>query len=173
MIDSVGPSVIMFNKSDHVVMSDVSACGTCSFCRKQMYSHCIDGGWILGKMVDGTQLECECTPFANMSLYHLPKGANEEALVMLSDILPTGFECGVLNGNVAPGSTVAIVGAGPVGLAALLTAQFYSPASIIMIDLDDNRLAVAKKFGATATVNSSGGIAATFELCEQIVAARG
>ena len=173
VIDSVGTSVTLFKKGDHVLMSCVSACGTCSFCRKQMYSHCIHGGWILGNTIDGTQAEFVRTPFADMSLYHLPKGADEEALVMLSDILPTGFECGVLNGNVAPGSTVAIVGAGPVGLAALLTAQFYSPASIIMIDLDDNRLAIAKKFGATATVNSSGGIAATFELCEQIVAARG
>ncbi len=196
VIDSVGTSVTLFKKGDHVLMSCVSACGTCSFCRKQMYSHCIHGGWILGNTIDGTQAEFVRTPFADMSLYHLPKDADEEALVMLSDILPTGFECGVLNGKVAPGSSVAIVGAGPVGLAALLTAQFYSPASIIMIDLDDNRLAIAKKFGATSTINSSDGkaveavmnltnkagvdtaieavgIATTFELCQQIVAAGG
>src|SRR5665648_796872 len=128
-----------------------------------------------------------------MSLYPIPDGADEEALVMLSDILPTGFECGVLNGKVVPGSTVAIIGAGPIGLAALLTAQFYSPAEIIMIDLDDNRLEVAKRFGATATVNSTDGnalervmkmtgkrgvdtaieavgIPATFELCQKLVA---
>ena len=196
VIDSVGTSVTLFKKGDHVLISCVSACCTCSFCRKQMYSHCIHGGWILGNTIDGTQAEFVRTPFADMSLYHLPKGADEEALVMLSDILPTGFECGVLNGKVAPGSTVAIIGAGPVGLAALLTAQFYSPASIIMIDLDDNRLAIAKRFGVTAVVNSSDGktvekvmkltdkagvdtaieavgIPATFELCEQIVAAGG
>jgi len=196
VIDSVGASVTLFKKGDHVLMSCVSACGTCAFCRKQMYSHCIHGGWILGNTIDGTQAEFVRTPFADMSLYHIPKGADEEALVMLSDILPTGFECGVLNGKVAPGSSVAIVGAGPVGLAALLTAQFYSPATIIMIDLDPNRLAIAKKFGATDVIDSSDGkaakavmkltdkagvdtaieavgIPATFELCQQIIAAGG
>jgi len=129
-------------------------------------------------------------------LYHVPAGGDEEALVMLSDILPTGFECGVLNGKVQPGSTVAIVGSGPVGLAALLTAQFYAPADVIMIDLDNNRLEVAKRFGATAVVNSADGkaretvmkltdgrgvdtaieavgVPATFELCEQLVAPGG
>ena len=122
-----------------------------------MYSHCTTGGWILGNQIDGTQAEYVRIPHADTSLYPVPEGADEEALVMLSDILPTGFECGVLNGKVEPGSTVAIVGAGPIGLAALLTAQFYSPAEIIMIDLDDNRLQVAKRFGATATVNAAGG----------------
>ena len=119
-----------------------------------MYSHCTTGGWILGNTIDGTQAEYVRIPHADTSLYPIPAGADEEALVMLSDILPTGFECGVLNGKVQPGCTVAIVGAGPIGLAALLTAQFYSPAEIIMIDLDDNRLEVAKRFGATATINS-------------------
>jgi alcohol dehydrogenase len=196
VVESVGAAVTSFRKGDQVLMSCVSACGTCSFCRKQMYSHCIHGGWILGNSIDGTQAEFVRTPFAEMSLYHIPEGADEEALVMLSDILPTGFECGVLNGKVAPGSTVAIVGAGPVGLAALLTAQFYSPASIIMIDIDDNRLEIAKKFGATDVVNSAEekaaekvmeltgqagvdtaieavGIPATFELCQEILAAGG
>ncbi len=161
-----------------------------------MYSHCSTGGWILGNSIDGTQAEFVRIPHAETSLYRIPDGADEEALVMLSDILPTGFECGVLNGKVQPGSTVAIVGAGPIGLAALLTAQFYSPAEIIMIDLDDNRLEVAKRFGATAVVNSADGkaveavmkmtgaqgvdtaieavgIPATFELCEKIVAPGG
>jgi alcohol dehydrogenase len=162
-----------------------------------MYSHCENGGgWILGNTIDGTQAEYVRIPFADNSLYHVPKGADEDALVMLSDILPTGFECGVLNGQVKPGDTVAIVGAGPVGLAALLTAQFYSPAEIIMIDVDDNRLDVAKKFGATRTINSKDGrtiekvmeltnkkgvevaieavgIPATFELCEDILAPGG
>ena len=122
-----------------------------------MYSHCTTGGWILGNTIDGTQAEFVRIPHADTSLYPIPDGADEEALVMLSDILPTGFECGVLNGKVQPGSTVAIVGSGPIGLAALLTAQFYSPAEIIMIDLDDNRLEVAKRFGATSTVNSADG----------------
>lgn len=196
VIDSVGTWVTLFKKGDHVLISCVRACGTCSFCRKQMYSHCIHGGWILGNTIDGTNAEFVRTLYADMSLYHIPKGADEEALVMLSDILPTGFECGVLNGKVAPGPTVGIVGSGPVGLAALLTAQFYSSASIIMIDLDANRLAIAKRLGATAVVNSSDGkaaekvmkltdkagvdtaieavgIPATFELCQQIVAAGG
>ena len=196
IVDSVGPAVTAFKAGDHVLISCVSACGTCEFCRKQMYSHCTTGGWILGNTIDGTQAEFVRTPHADMSLYHIPKGADEEALVMLSDILPTGLECGVLNGQVQPGSTVAIVGSGPIGLAALLTAQFYSPARIIMIDLDDNRLAIAKKFGATDTVNSADGkavaavmaltdkrgvdtaieavgIPATFELCEKLVAAGG
>ena len=128
VIDSVGAAVTAFKPGDHVLISCVSACGTCEFCRKQMYSHCTTGGWILGNAIDGTQAEYVRTPHADMSLYHIPEGANEEALVMLSDILPTGFECGVLNGKVQPGSSVAIVGSGPIGLAALLTAQFYSPA---------------------------------------------
>ena len=196
IIDKVGPAVTDYKAGDHVLVSCVSACGKCVYCRKQMYSHCVHGGWILGNTIDGTQAEFVRTPFADMSLYHIPKGSDEEALVMLSDILPTGFECGVLNGEVAPGSTVAIVGAGPVGLAALLTAQFYSPAEIIMIDLDDNRLKTGMKFGATAMINSSDGkaleavmkmtgnrgvdtaieavgIPATFELCQQLVTAGG
>ena len=196
VIDKVGPSVTTFKVGDHVLISCISSCGKCEYCRRQMYSHCQNGGWILGHKIDGTQAEFVRTPFADTSLYPIPKGADEEALVMLSDILPTGFECGVLNGRVQPGSTVAIVGSGPIGLAALLTAQFYSPADIIMIDLDDNRLAVAKRFGATATINSSDGkavkavmkltnkrgvdtaieavgIPATFELCQQIVAPGG
>ncbi len=196
VIDSVGPAVTSFKPGDHVLISCVSACGTCAFCRKQMYSHCTTGGWILGNAIDGTQAEYVRTPHADMSLYHIPAGANEEALVMLSDILPTGFECGTLNGKVQPGCSVAIVGAGPIGLAALQTAQFYSPAQIIMIDLDDNRLQIAKRFGATDTVNSTDGkaveavmkltggagadtvieavgIPATFEMCESLVAAGG
>jgi alcohol dehydrogenase len=117
-----------------------------------MYSHCATGGWIPGNTIDGTRVEYVRIPHADTSLYSIPEDADEEALVMLSDILPTGFECGVLNGKVAPGGTVAIVGAGPIGLAALLTAQFYSPGMIFMLDLDENRLAVAMRFGATHTL---------------------
>jgi alcohol dehydrogenase len=196
IVDSVGAAVTAFKPGDHVLISCVSACGKCEYCRKSMFSHCTTGGWILGNTIDGTQAEFVRTPHADTSLYPIPADADEEALVMLSDILPTGFECGVLNGKVQPGSTVAIVGSGPVGLAALLTAQFYSPAEIIMIDLDDNRLEVARLFGATSTINSSDGTAmdivmamtgkrgvdtaieavgvpATFELCEQIIAPGG
>jgi alcohol dehydrogenase len=155
IVDKVGTAVTAFKPGDHVLISCVSSCGKFEYCRRQMYSHCVNGGWILGNKIDGTQAEFVRIPFADTSLYRIPAGAEEEAVVMLSDILPTGFECGVLNGKVAPGSTVAIVGAGPIGLAALLTAQFYSPAEIIMFDLDDNRLEVAKRFGATAAINSA------------------
>jgi alcohol dehydrogenase len=160
-----------------------------------MYSHCTTGGWILGNTIDGTQAQYVRIPHADTSLYHIPEGVDEDALVMLSDVLPTGFECGVLNGRIAPGSTVAIVGAGPIGLAALLTAQFYAPAETIVIDPDDNRLMVAKRLGATATVGANGksadavmkltegrgvdtaieavGVPASFATCEDIVAPGG
>jgi alcohol dehydrogenase len=127
-----------------------------------MYSHCENGGgWILGNTIDGTQAEYVRIPFADNSLYAVPVGSDEEDLVMLSDALPTGFECGVLNGKVSPGDTVAIIGAGPVGMSALLTAQFYSPSELIMIDTDDNRLEDAKKFGATMVINNTDGKAAS------------
>src|SRR6187551_3667841 len=154
IVEEVGPGVSRVKKGDKVLISCITSCGTCPFCKKGMYSHCEDGGWILGHLIDGTQAEYVRIPHADNSLYHIPADCDEEALVMLSDILPTGFECGVLNGQVKPGDTVAIVGAGPIGLAALLTAQFYSPSEIIMIDLDDNRLAVAKKFGATQVIRN-------------------
>src|SRR5450631_3547366 len=193
VIEQAGRAVTAFKPGDRVLISCVTACGKCEYCRRAMFSHCTTGGWILGNQIDGTQAEYVRIPHADTSLYPIPPGADEEALVMLSDILPTGFECGVLNGKVAPGSTLAIVGSGPIGLAALLTAQFYAPAQIIMIDLDDNRLEVAKRFGATAAINSGDGksaeailkltggrgvdtaieavgIPATFELCEQIIA---
>jgi alcohol dehydrogenase len=196
IIDSVGAGVTAFKAGDPVLISCITACGRCEACRKGMFSHCTTGGWILGNSIDGTQAEFVRIPHADTSLYPIPKGADEEALVMLSDILPTGFECGVLNGKVAPGSTVAIVGAGPIGLAALLTAQFYSPSEILVLDLDDNRLEIAKSFGATELVNSSDGKGAatvmeltggrgvdtaieavglpiTFQLCQDIVAAGG
>jgi alcohol dehydrogenase len=196
VVDSVGAGVTSFRPGDRVLISCISACGKCEYCRKGMYSHCTTGGWILGNEIDGTQAEYVRIPHADTSLYRIPEGAEEDALVMLSDILPTGFECGVLNGKVQPGDVVGIVGAGPIGLAALLTAQFYSPAEIIMIDLDDSRMEVAKRFGATATVNSKDGKAAekvmkmtggrgvdaaieavgipeTFVLCEDIVAPGG
>jgi alcohol dehydrogenase len=196
VIDQIGPAVTAFKPGERVLISCISACGKCAYCRKLMYSHCTTGGWILGNRIDGTQAEFVRIPYADTSLYPIPEGGDEEALVMLSDILPTGFECGVLNGKVQPGCTVAIVGAGPIGLAALLTAQFFSPAEIIVVDLDDNRLEVATRFGATAAINSGDGravgkimqmtggrgvdtaieavgIPQTFELCEKLVAPGG
>jgi len=196
VVDSVGTAVTAFKPGDRVLISCISACGKCFYCRKLMYSHCTTGGWILGNKIDGTQAEFVRIPHADTSLYSIPEDLDEEVLVMLSDILPTGFECGVLNGQVQPGSSVAIVGSGPIGLAALLTAQFYAPAQIIMIDLDEARLAIAKRFGATATINGidghagemilnmtegrgvdtaieAVGIPATFEFCEKIVAPGG
>jgi len=196
IIDSTGSAVTNFKVGDHVLISCITSCGKCEYCKKSMYSHCTTGGWILGNVIDGTQAEFVRIPYADNSLYPIPAGADEEALVMLSDILPTGFECGVLNGQVKPGDTIAIVGAGPIGLATLLTAQFYSPSEIIMVDQDDNRLDVAKTFGATHVINSAKentvekimkqtngkgvdvaieavGVPATFELCTDIIGAGG
>lgn len=196
IVEEHGLGVSSVRKGDKVLISCITSCGRCDSCRKGMYSHCRSGGWILGNTIDGTQAEYVRIPLADSSLYRLPPNADEEALAMLSDIFPTGFECGVLNGQVKPGDTVAIVGAGPIGLAALLTAQLYSPAEIIMIDLDHNRLEVARSLGATTLVNSSDGkaveklmahtwgagvdvvieavgIPATFDICQSIVAPGG
>ncbi|SFW85248.1 zinc-dependent alcohol dehydrogenase family protein [Chitinophaga sancti] len=192
IVEETGNAVSNFKKGDHVLISCITSCGKCEYCRKGMYSHCREGGWVLGHLIDGTQAEYVRIPYADTSLYHIPADTNDESLVMLSDILPTGYECGVLNGQVQPGTTVAIVGAGPVGLAALTTAQFFTPAAIIMIDTDNNRLDVAKSMGATHAINSSQenvieavmaltdyegvdtameavGIPATFELCTQLI----
>src|SRR6478672_1753345 len=196
VVTEVGAGVSTFHPGDRVLISCITSCGRCDFCRRRMYSHCRHGGWILGNTIDGTQATHVRIPYADTSLYAIPPDADAEALVMLSDILPTGFECGVLNGRIQPGDTVAIVGAGPVGLAALLTAQFYSPDSVVMIDLDDKRLEVARQFGATAVINSTDGSAvqrvmemtaghgvdvaieavgvpATFDICQAILAPGG
>jgi alcohol dehydrogenase len=191
VIEEVGASVTKFKKGDHVIISCITADGSCEYCKKQMYGHCEDGGWILGNLINGTQAEYVRIPHADNSLYAVPKGIDEEALVMLSDILPTGHEIGVINGCVKPGDTIAIVGAGPIGMSALLTAQFYSPAKIYMIDLDANRLKLAKELGATHIINSGDedavkkimsetkdgvdvaieavGAPATFDICQHIV----
>jgi alcohol dehydrogenase len=196
IVEEVGTGVSGIREGDKVLVSCITSCGRCDFCRRSMYSHCRDGGWILGNTIDGTQAEYVRIPHADTSLYRIPADANEEALVMLSDILPTGFECGVLNGQVKPGDTVAIVGSGPIGLAVLLTAQFYSPAAIFMIDIDDKRLNVARDLGATTLINSSDGkaaarvmeltggegvdvaveavgVPATFDICQAIIAPGG
>jgi alcohol dehydrogenase len=196
VVEKVGPSVTGFKPGDRVLISCISTCGKCAYCRRLMFSHCTSGGWILGNEIDGTQAEWARIPYADCSLYRIPEGADEEAMVMLSDILPTAFECGVINGKVQPGSVVAIVGAGPIGLAALLTSQFYSPAQIILIDIDKNRLEAGRRLGATAVINSTDskakeevmrltggrgvdtvieavGLPTTFELCQQLVAPGG
>lgn len=193
-IEEIGSSVSSFKKGDPVLISCISACGTCASCRRGMPSHCASGGWILGNTIDGTQAEYVRIPHADASLYAIPPGVPPASMVMLSDILPTGFECGVLNGKVEPGSSVVVIGAGPVGLAALLTAQLYSPSVVIVIDPDENRLAVARQFGAMETgtpaqaeelvsrvtegqgcdaVIEAVGIPATFAQCQSLVAPGG
>jgi alcohol dehydrogenase len=196
IIEELGTNVLSFHNGDRVLISCITSCGRCSFCRKGMYSQCRTGGWILGNRIDGTQAEYVRIPCADTSLYSLAPEVDDEAATMLSDILPTGLECGVLNGQVKPGDIVAIVGSGPVGLAALLTAQLYSPTEIVVIDIDDNRLEVALSLGATKIVNSSDGkavehimaltndagvdvaieavgIPSTFDLCQSIIAPGG
>lgn len=195
IVEAVGSAVTNFAPGDRVVISCITSCAQCDYCRRGMYSHCRNGGWILGHRIDGTQAEFVRIPYANTSLHRLPDSIDDAAGVMLSDILPTGFECGVLNGSIKPGDSVAIVGAGPIGLSALLTAQFYSPAEIIVIDVDEERLRLAQALGATRTIlNRDGtavqqvrdrladgvdvaieavGTAGTFDICQDIVAAGG
>lgn len=196
IVHSAGPSVTRFKRGDHVLISCISSCAACEYCRRGMYSHCTSGGWILGNSIDGTQAEFVRIPHADSSLYSIPAGVDEAALVMLSDIFPTGLECGVQNGKVQPGATVAIVGSGPVGLAALVTAQMYSPSKIIVIDADPERLETAKQLGASDTIDNGKedavarvraltggkgcdtvieavGVPATFELCQGLLAPGG
>lgn len=197
IVEEVGSGVSNFKVGDKVLISCITSCGKCHYCKQGLYAHCEDGGWILGHLIDGTQAEYVRIPHADNSLHHVPASMDDDSLVMLSDILPTGLEIGVISGQVEPGSTVAIVGAGPIGMSALLTAQFYSPAKIIMIDLDDNRLEMSKKFGATHTVNSKNseeaikkifeitddlgvdvameavGYPQTFDICQKIIAPGG
>ncbi len=154
-VESVGVAVKNVKPGDRVLVSCVSACGTCRFCREGRYGQCLGGGgWILGYMIDGTQAEFVRVPFADTSTYPVPAGVSDEDLLMLADILPTSYEVGVLNGHITPGDVVAIVGAGPIGLSAMLTAQLFSPTHIIAIDLADVRLEAAKRFGADVVINS-------------------
>lgn len=153
IVEEVGSSVKNIKVGDKVIISCVSKCCTCDNCKKQLYAHCRNGGWILGYMIDGTQAEWVRTPYADNSLIPLPANVNEDVALLLSDVLPTAHEIGVQNGDVKPGDTVFIAGAGPVGMSALLTAQLYSPAAIIVCDMDENRLKLAKELGATYTLN--------------------
>lgn len=160
-ITQVGTAVKRLKVGDRVIISCITSCGSCSYCHQQLPSHCLDGegasgvGWIFGHLIDGTQAEQVRVPFADNSLHVLPAGVSDEAAIMLSDILPTGFEIGVRNGRVEPGDVVAVVGAGPVGLSVIMTAGLYGPSRVIAIDLDDNRLRLARSFGATDIVNNS------------------
>lgn len=196
IIDELGSSVTGFKVGDKALIACITACGACKYCRKGMSSHCVTGGWTLGNSTDGTQAEYVRVQHAASSLYKLPDTVNMQHAVMLSDALPTGMECGTLNGKIQPGSTAVIIGAGAVGMAVMMTAMLYSPALLVVVDVDESRLALAKTFGAHATVNSKNadavqkllaltdgegfdavveavGIPATFELCQELVAPGG
>jgi alcohol dehydrogenase len=157
----VGSAVRNVVVGDRVIISCISACGSCTYCRSGNPSHCLadEGtsgiGWILGHLIDGTQAEQVRIPFADNSLYRVPEGVADEAAMLLSDIFPTGFEIGIEYGQVKPGDAVAVVGAGPVGLAAIATAGLHGAAQVIAIDYDENRLDVAKRLGATHTISAS------------------
>jgi alcohol dehydrogenase len=189
---AVGSGITNLAEGDRVLASCISACGVCRYCRAGSYGQCLGGGgWILGHRVDGVQAEYARLPFADLSTYRLPESIPDEAAVMLADILPTSYEVGVLNGQVRPGDTVAVVGAGPIGLAAILTAKLYSPSHIVAIDQAQSRLQAAKQFGADLTITPDAdpatavtaitdglgadvaieavGVPETFELCTALV----
>ncbi len=192
-VEAVGSAVTTLRPGDRVLVSCVSACGRCEYCRQGHYGQCLGGGgWILGYRIDGTQAEYVRVPFADNSTYLIPPGMDDESVLMLADILPTAYEVGVVNGGIKPGDTVAIVSAGPIGLSAILGAHLYSPAHVIAIDLADSRLEAAKQFGADVTINPAredavahvmnltGGLGAdvaieavgvsdTFEMCTRLV----
>jgi alcohol dehydrogenase len=191
-IVEVGSAVFDFKVGDRVIVPCTTSCGRCPACKKGLFSSCERGGWILGNTIDGLQAEFACVPHADTSLHHIPDGMDEEAALMLADILPTGLEVGVQKAEVGLGDTVAVLGAGPVGLATIIAAKFYSPARIIAVDLDANRLATARRLGATHTIDNTDGKArekileltgckgvdvvievighpATFELAQQII----
>ena len=190
-IVDVGSAVTTVRRGDRVLVSCITACGRCEYCRKSAYGQCLGGGgWILGHRIDGVQAEFARIPFADLSTHPLPSGVSDESALMLADIMPTSYEVGVRNGTVQPGDTVAIVGAGPIGLAAITSAQLFGPSTIIVIDKEPSRLDAAKSFGAdvlvrpedaqAAVLEASGGLGAdvaieavgvpeTFELCTKLV----
>lgn len=167
-ISAVGPAVSDLRVGDHVIVPCTSSCGRCAPCRRGLYSSCERGGWQLGNTIDGVQAEYVRVPLADSSLHRIPAGMDEEAALMLADILPTGLEVGVQKGEVGLGDTVAVIGAGPVGLATIMAAQFFAPARVIAVDVDENRLALARKLGATDLVNNRAG-----DACAQIRALTG
>jgi len=155
-IDEVGAGVHRLAPGDRVLVPCISACGTCQFCREGRYGQCLEGGgWVLGHRIDGTQAEYVRVPYADTSTYRIPDGVPDEEILMLADILPTGYEVGVLAGGVRPGDVVAVVGAGPVGLSAITCARLFSPSHIIAIDVSGTRLGEAIEFGADFTINDS------------------
>jgi alcohol dehydrogenase len=155
-VTAIGRSVRNVEVGDRVLVSCITSCGSCRFCREGRYGQCLGGGgWILGHLIDGTQAELVRVPFADTSTYKVPPGVSDEAILMVADILPTSYEVGVLNGRVQPGDVVVVVGAGPIGLSAVLSSHLYSPAHVVAIDLADSRLEAAKQFGADITVNNS------------------
>ena len=157
-VESVGAGVKTLGVGDRVLVSCITACGSCRYCRDGSFGQCLGGGgWILGHKIDGTQAEYVRVPFADTSTYPIPDGVTDEQILMLADILPTGYEVGVLNGHVQPGDVVAVVGAGPIGLSAIMGAKLFSPSHIIAIDLADTRLDAAKQFGADVVINNTHG----------------
>ncbi|OYN74664.1 zinc-dependent alcohol dehydrogenase family protein [Mycolicibacterium sphagni] len=155
-VTAIGSGVCTLAVGDRVLISCITSCGRCRYCREARYGQCLGGGgWILGHLIDGTQAEYVRVPFADNSTHPIPNGVTDEQMIVLADILPTSYEVGVLNGAVRPGDVVAVVGAGPIGLAAILTAQLFSPSRIVAIDLADSRLEAARKFGADIVVNNS------------------
>jgi alcohol dehydrogenase len=154
-VQEIGSNVCTVAVGDRVLLSCVSSCGRCRFCKEGRYGQCLGGGgWIFGHLINGLQAEYARAPFADNSVYKVPDELSDEQVLFLADILPTSYEVGVLNGMVSPGDVVAIVGAGPIGLAAILTARLYTPGRIVAIDLDDNRLESAARFGADTTINN-------------------
>jgi alcohol dehydrogenase len=154
-VEAIGAGVKTLKVDDRVLVSCITSCGACRYCREARYGQCLGGGgWILGHKIDGTQAEFVRVPFADTSTYQVPAGVPDEHILMLADILPTGYEVGVLNGKVQPGDVVAVVGAGPIGLAAIMGARLFSPSHIVAIDLADSRLEAAKQFGADIVVNN-------------------
>lgn len=157
VVQGIGSGVRKFKPGDRVIVACITACGSCEYCRRGIPSNCVNGGWALGNTIDGCQAEVVRVPFADNGLYRIPDAVSEETALMLADIIPTGLEVGVMNGDVQFGDVVAIVGAGPVGLAALMSVQFFSPAEVIVVDLDEHRLALAKRLGATMVINNQDG----------------
>jgi alcohol dehydrogenase len=192
IIEEIGGSVTSLRQGDRVLVPAITNDGQCDFCRRGMYSHCRNGGWVFGHLIHGLQAQYARAPYADTSLYKIPEDLTDEQVLFLSDILPTAYECGVLNGAVKPGDTVAIIGAGPIGLAAVLMSRLYSPALIIAVDRTATRLERAQQFGADATIESGRedvlqrvmeltggagvdvameavGLPETFELCTELV----
>src|SRR3954467_12423466 len=152
----IGSAVTTVEPGDRVLVSCITSCGRCRFCKEGHYGLCTGGGgWIFGHFIDGLQAELARVPFADTSVYKVPDELSDEQVLFLADILPTAYEVGVLNGRVEPGDTVAIVGAGPIGLAAIMTAQLHSPGHIVAIDLDSSRLEKALEFGADVAIDNS------------------